>query len=232
MSKHLERDLERLKREILVMGALAEDAMRKALDALFQGRQDLASEVIRGDGDLDLKEVEVEEECLKILALHQPVAADLRFIVAVLKVNNDLERMGDLAQSIAERAQMIGKLTPMAPPATLHELADRVRMMVKRSLDALVRLDPHLGRSVCRDDDEVDDLHRTLFLAMQDAMMNDPKVVPNAVCIISVSRALERIADLATNIAEDVVFTVEGEVIRHRRGGGELGDVIPIQRGT
>jgi phosphate transport system protein len=143
VSKHLERDLERLKREILVMGALAEDAMRKALDALFQGRQDLASEVIRGDGDLDLKEVEVEEECLKILALHQPVAADLRFIVAVLKVNNDLERMGDLAQSIAERAQMIGKLAPMAPPATLHDLADRVRMMVKRSLDALVRLDPH-----------------------------------------------------------------------------------------
>ena len=229
MSKHLERDLERLKREILVMGSLAEEAMRRALEALFNESYELAGEVIRGDGELDRKEVEVEEECLKVLALHQPVAADLRFIVAVLKVNNDLERMGDLAQTIASRAQMISKLDRMEPPNVLRALADRVRQMVKRSLDALVRLDPNLARSVCRDDDEVDALHRKMFLSMQELMMGDSKIVPNALCYISVSRALERIADLATNIAEDVVFTVEGDVIRHGRGR-EMGDVIPLHR--
>jgi len=214
MSKHLHRDLELLKREILGMGRLVEEATNRAIEALEERDPDLARRVIDGDDRLDAKEIEVEEECLKVLALHQPVAADLRFIVAVLKVNNDLERMGDLAKNIAKRSLDID-LDRKLVPSQLREMADRVQAMVSRSLDALVRMDPWIARSVLGQDDEIDELNRRIFAELRQQMEQDSHSVGNATSLLSISRHLERIADLATNIAEDVVFTVEGEVVRH-----------------
>jgi len=216
MTKHLVRDLANLKKLLLEVGAMVEEASTKALTALTQRRADIALEVIESDNDIDSKEVLIEEECLKILALHQPVASDLRFVIAALKVNNDLERMGDQAVNIAERAAALAKLPPLEIALNVDRMADIVQQMVRSSLDAHVNLDTELALSVCRMDDEVDDLNREMFTTMQQAMAKDSSLVAPAVHYLSASRDLERIADLATNIAEDVVFMVEGEVIRHK----------------
>lgn len=216
--KHLQRDLDRLKRAILTMGSLVETAANKAITAFLDQETALAEEVIAGDEKIDETEVEVEEECLKVLALHQPFAADLRFIITVLKVNNDLERMGDLAVNIAERAAAMGVQPRPDTPVDIEELAEKVRRMVRDSLDSLVSQDVPLARRVTKSDQEVDDIHRRMFDVLQSAMMSDPAKVDPAIQMLSVSRNLERIADLATNIAEDVVFLVEGEVIRHGFG--------------
>ena len=215
MTKHLERDLDLLKREILTMGALVEEATSKAITSLTNRRSDLADEVINGDNVLDSTEVHVEEACLKVLALHQPVATDLRFIVAVLKVNNDLERMGDLAVNVAERAMHLATEDPLPIPLKFEELGERVRRMVKDSLDALVNVDPVLARKVLADDDAVDALNREMFKRVQLLMREKPETVERAVSALSASRHLERIADQATNVAEDVIFMVEGDIVRH-----------------
>lgn len=216
MAKHLRRDLESLEKEILQVGALVEDAIRKATIALIDRRADLAEEVLHGDTAIDQKEVEVEEECLKILALHQPVAADLRFLIAALKVNNDLERMGDLAVNVAERAAYLATHEPIGVPLDFKRMVGLVRDMVSQSLDALVRHDARLARSVCEQDDAVDAINKQMYVDLQELMLRDPATIKRAVHTLSASRHLERIADLATNIAEDVVFMVDGEVIRHR----------------
>jgi len=215
VTKHLERDLDLLKREILTMGALVEEATSKAITSLTNRRSDLADEVINGDNVLDSTEVHVEEACLKVLALHQPVATDLRFIVAVLKVNNDLERMGDLAVNVAERAMHLATEDPLPIPLKFEELGERVRRMVKDSLDALVNVDPVLARKVLADDDAVDALNREMFKRVQLLMREKPETVERAVSALSASRHLERIADQATNVAEDVIFMVEGDIVRH-----------------
>lgn len=215
MSKHLQRDLENLKKEILTMGAFVEDAMNKSLQALLERRVDIAERVVRGDREIDLKEIQIEEECLKILALHQPVAADLRFIIVVLKVNNDLERIGDLAQNIAERAAYLSRKDPIEVPPEFPLMIENVRSMVARSLDALVNSDTATAREIVREDVEVDEAHRKMYDALQRGMEADSSTVKRAVNTLSVSKNLERIADYATNIAEDVVFMVDGEVIRH-----------------
>ena len=214
--KHLQRDLEKLTREILAMGALVEDATARAMEALLDRDAELAQRVIDGDRRIDLKEIEVEEECLKILALHQPVAADLRFIVAVLKVNNDLERMADLAQNIAERARMLADARTTEPPPELRGMMEMVQSMVVRCLDALVRVDADAARGVLRDDEGVDEMHRKMYRSLQERMARQPDRIPDYVQYLSVSRYLERIADQSTNIAEDVIFSAEGEVVRHR----------------
>lgn len=216
MTKHLSDDLDRLKKEILAMGAMVEDAINKAITALVQRSPDLAREVLAGDDAIDRRELDVEDMCLKILALHQPVAGDLRFIIAVLKVNNDLERMGDHAQSIAERAIFLAAHDPIDVDLDFAGMVDTVRRMVAQSLDALVNADPELARSVCLQDDAVDDLHRSMFDVLQKLMTRDPATIERAVSVLSVSRNLERIADSATNVAEDIVFMVEGDVIRHQ----------------
>ncbi len=218
MPKHLERDIERLKREILQVGSLVEEATDKAIRALMERHAEIAREVIEGDHVIDAKEVEVEEHCLKILALHQPVAIDLRFIVAVMKVNNDLERMGDLAANIAERAVYLSAHDAIRLPAGLAKMAETARTMVRQSLDALVNLDTTLAREVLARDDEVDAANRRMFDTLQHVMHDDPTTIERAVQALSSSRNLERIADLATNIAEDVIFMIEGEVIRHGHG--------------
>jgi phosphate transport system protein len=215
MPRHLERDLDHLSKELLTMGAMVEEAINKALRALSHRHQDLAREVAQGDDAINEKENQIEEECLKILALYQPVATDLRFIITALKVNNDLERMGDQAVNLAERAERLASLDPIPPPDSFDRLVSTVQKMVRESLDSLVNMDAGLARHVCQMDDDVDEINANTFTGMQALMQRDPSTIERAVNTISVSRHLERIADLATNIAEDVVFLVEGEIVRH-----------------
>jgi phosphate transport system protein len=176
----------------------------------------VAAEVIESDNRIDDKEVEVEEECLKLLALHQPVAIDLRFIITCLKVNNDLERMGDLSVNIAERAAYLARHPKLALPVDFTRMAERVRAMVRDSLDALVRNDPELARQVIEMDDSVDRDHRHIFDLLQELMSKDAAVAKRVIALLSSSRYLERIADHATNICEDLIFMSRGEIIRHR----------------
>ena len=220
MAKHLQRDLDNLKREILEVGTLVEEAISSALRLLETRDASLIEQILEGDNTIDEREVEVEEECLKVMALHQPMAADLRFVVAVLKVNNDLERMGDLAGNIARRCRH-ALMRPHSdePLIDFEQFGQKVLGMVHSSLESLVRQDAALAREVCRLDAEVDEMHRGVFDRLKKVMREDPEAVEEAVNALTVSRSLERIADLATNIAEDIVFMVDGEVIRHQAGG-------------
>lgn len=217
MSRHLQRDLDQLKKEILQLGNMVETAISNSILALNDRRPELAEQVIREENQIDDKEVMIEEECLKILALHQPVAMDLRFIVVVLKVNNDLERMGDFAVNVAQRALFLASEEPIPSPAEFTEvMSANIRTMVRHSLDAMVKLDVELARSVIAMDNEVDDINRQMYVEFQTLVEKDPSTIKRALGLLSTSRYLERIADLATNIAEDVIFMVEGEVIRHQ----------------
>jgi len=216
MAKHLQRDLDQLKKRLLEVGALVEEATNSAIVALTELRKDLAETVITRDSEIDERELEIENECLKILALHQPVARDLRFVIGILKVNNDLERMGDQAVNIAERAIQLTDYPPLGMPLDFHHMAEVVRTMVRSSLDAHVNEDTKLARTVRLMDDEVDDIHREMFAILKSRMCDESGTVERAVAYLSSSRDLERIADLATNIAEDVIFMVEGQLVRHR----------------
>ena len=215
MSIHLQKDLEHLDKELLILSSMVEDATNKAILALVDRRLDLARQVMREDDRINHREVLIEEECLKMLALHQPVAADLRFIVAVLKVNNDLERMGDLAVNIAERAAYLATQEPLQVSLDFPKMAEGVRDMVRESLDALSNMNPRLARHVLTMDDEIDEANRGMFDILQELMHRDPSTIERAVHLLSASRHLERIADLATNIAQDVVYMSEGRLIRH-----------------
>ncbi len=216
MSKHLQRDLENLQRDILTLAASVEETIYKAIRALQERDTDLAQQVIAGDTEIDQQENHVEEECLKLLALHQPVAVDLRRIAAILKINTDLERMADLAGDIAERALVIARWPQIAIPADLQSMTDLTTSMVRQSLDAFVNLDVRLARRVCRLDDEVDRANRQIIQDLVEDMRRAPDNIEPGLSLFSATRHLERIADHATNIAEDVVYLVEGEIIRHR----------------
>jgi phosphate transport system protein len=216
MPIHLHRDMSNLAKRLLSLGALVEEATNHAIEALLHRRTDLAEAVLNGDDRIDAREVDVEVDCLKMLALHQPVAADLRYIVAVLKVNNDLERMGDLAVNVAERAQYLATHEPLGVTLDFRTMGELVRRMVRDCLDALVRREVDVARRVIQDDDKVDAINRQMFVDMQELMEKQPGAIKRAVHLLSASRHLERIADLATNIAEDVIFLVEGEVVRHK----------------
>lgn len=215
MSKHLERDLEQLSRDIVTIGGMVEEATQQAVVALQERRAELAETVIANGIKIDGREVAIEESCLKMLALHQPVAEDLRFIAVVIKINSDLERMGDLAINIAQRAAFLISQEPIPFPAQLPAMGTATITMVRRSLDALVKRDPHIARQVCRDDDEVDRLNRTIIGELIALMKQDASKIDRALSLFSATRHLERIADHATNIAEDVVYLVEGDIIRH-----------------
>lgn len=219
MSLHLQRDLDALKKEILQLGNLVEQAIDMAIGALVNRDARLAREATSFEETIDRKEVAIEVECLKILALHQPVAVDLRFIVVVLKVNNDLERMGDIACNIAGRAAFIAGRAPVPVLAEMAgELPGAVRAMVHQALDALVRLDVALARAVIAMDDRVDDINRRMYADVTQLISRDPPNAEVALNLLSASRYMERIADLATNIAEEVLFMVEGRVVRHEGG--------------
>lgn len=216
MTKHLERDLDFLQRDILTLAAAVEEAVYKAIRALQDRDVTLARQVIDGDAPIDNQENQVEEECLKVLALHQPVAVDLRRVAAILKINTDLERMADLAVDIAERALVLAQPPFIPVPAGLQGMTDLTTSMVRQSLDSFVNLDADLARRVWRLDDEVDAYNDEIIGELIQTMQGSPAMVQPGLSMFSAVRHLERIADHATNIAEDVVYLVEGEIVRHR----------------
>ncbi|HEY2147674.1 MAG TPA: phosphate signaling complex protein PhoU [Pirellulales bacterium] len=216
MTKHILRQIDNLKQKILYVGTLVEEAIAKAISALINRDAQLAQKVIANDSVIDRMEVEVEEECLKILALYQPVAADLRFVVATLKINNDLERMGDLAKNIAKRAAFIAKADPIDVPIDFRAMATQAQNMVKQSLDALVNADANLARQVRLEDDEVDASRQRIRQQVLQGIRRSPEKTEYLLKFNSVSKHLERLADMATNVAEDVIYMVEGEIVRHQ----------------
>lgn len=216
MTKHLQRDLDSLHEEILSLSAMVEELIDKAASALTDRRSEIANDVIESDNIVDQMEVHIEEECLKILALHQPVAVDLRRIATVLKVNNDLERIADLAVNIAERARSLDEYPAFVLPAKLSGMATMASQMVRGALDAFVSMDAISARRLIAMDDMVDQLNVEIIHELQTMMQGDPKTVPPALYCFSAARHIERIADHATNIAEDVVYLAEGDIVRHR----------------
>ncbi len=216
MTSHLEREIENLKKRILSVSAMVEESLLKAVRSLVKRDAPLAKEVIESDRQVDLLEVEVEEECLKILALHQPVASDLRFIIAVMKINNDLERIADLAVNIAERALSLTAREPVELPAQVLQMAQITQTILKQSIDSLINLDRELANAVCRGDDEVDDLLSAMYSLIQNRIKSDPDQLGTWISLLTVSRYLERIADHATNVAEDVLYMINGKICRHK----------------
>jgi phosphate transport system protein len=214
--RHLQREIDRLKRSVLGLSALVEETLRGAFRAIEQRDACMAHVAIATDLEVDQREVDVEEECLKILALYQPVAGDLRFVAAVIKINSELERIGDLASNIAERAIELADSPPVLIPPTLPVMAERVQVILEKALDALVRQDAIRARLVLAADDEIDELYRELLEELKDELREDLDHLDAVVLLFSVARYLERLADHATNIAEDVLYMVEGEIHRHQ----------------
>lgn len=215
---HFQRQIEKLKKMILHLGGLVEQSVEQAIRAIETNDVQLARTVIDGDAAIDALEVDVEDECLSALALHQPVALDLRFIASVLKINKDLERIADLATNIAEQVHFLKHdAAGLAMPAEMLVEAQKAREMVKNSLDALVNLDTDMAEAVRVMDDEVDAIHRKMYREIQVAIRKDPEKVESLINMLNISRNLERIADHAVNVAEEVIYAVRGEITRHNR---------------
>ena len=217
MTRHLQKELDRLKKRILSLGAMVEDRVHMAMKAIATRDRELAQKIIDKDYEIDEAEIEIEEECLKILALHQPVAVDLRFLSAVIKINNDLERIGDEAVNIAQRVRSIAKRPMLEISFDYSVMAEKTEAMLKKSLDAVVNMDLDLAVNVCVSDDEIDDFQNEAYDEMTQAIKDNPDRVAYLINLLLISRHLERIADHATNIAEEVVYMIEGEIVRHGR---------------
>jgi phosphate transport system protein len=211
----LRTEIDRLKKQILALSAYVEESVKKSVESVVARNESLAREVVDGDPVIDQMEVDLEEECLKILALHQPVAIDLRYIIAILKINNDLERIGDGAVNIAERAAALCSKERGAVPFDLPRMANDVETMLSTCLTALIDMDPSLAYEVLKLDDTIDEMNRQTFKNVQAAIKAAPDKTECFIQYLSISRNLERIADLATNIAEDVIYMIEGKIIRH-----------------
>lgn len=216
MAVHLNREIHKLKKQILSLCALVEESVLTAVRALEDRDEELARRVIERDAEIDAMEVELEEEGLKTLALHQPVAVDLRFIVAVLKINNDLERIGDLAVNIAHKAIRLAPLSWSDCPFDFSTMSEAAQTMLRDALDAFVHLDVALARRVSLRDEQVDGIKHEARRAIEERLKQSPDQLSACLVLFGVARNLERIADLATNIAEDVIYMVEGEIVRHR----------------
>jgi phosphate transport system protein len=215
MSKHLQRGLEDLREDLLSLFGVVEQMVDMAVRSLVERRTDLANRVIQTDSTVDTREVALEEECLKLLALHQPVATDLRQVISVVKINSELERMADLACNIAERALALDMYPLFTVPDELNDMVRESNSMVRRALDAFVSGDTERAREVIRDDDVVDALNRIIIDHLQELMQESPEHVVPAVHCFSASRNIECVADLATSLAEDVIYLIEGEIVRH-----------------
>ena len=202
---------------ILSLGAMVEERINMATKVIESRDPDLAKKIIETDHEIDEMEVEVEEECLKILTLYQPVAVDLRFLIAVIKINNELERIGDQAVNIAERIQVIAKQDRDDFFFDYSLMAEKAEFMLKKSIDALVNLDIDIALDVCRLDNEVDNLRDEAYDQIKEAMSKHPDYLGYLINLLLISRHLERLADLSTNIAEEVIYLIEGEIIRHGR---------------
>jgi len=215
MAKHFLRELEKIKKRILSLGAMVEERVYMAIKALETRDADAADKIITSDHEIDEMEVEIEEECLKILALYQPVAIDLRFLTAVIKINNDLERIADEAVNIARRVSIIAKREKLDISFDYSLMAGKAEYMLKKSLDAFVNLDIDLALKVCTLDDEVDEMLREAYDRIKQAIGEYPDRVGYLINLLLISRHLERIADHGTNIAEEVIYLIEGEIVRH-----------------
>jgi len=215
MRVHLQRDVDNLKRQILALSAEVESDLRTAVRVVEQRDENLARQVVDHETQTNAMEVDVEENCLKILALHQPVAADLRYIIAVLKINQDLERIGDLAVHIAERGLVLCAQPPTGIPFRLGEMADKAQAMLKKVLDAFVNLSDAAAHEVCAADGEIDAMNRGIFEQVKKAVTRNPALFEPLLQVMHIARHLERIADHATNIGEDLIYLIEGRIVRH-----------------
>ena len=215
MTKHFRKELEKIKKQILTLGFMVEEQVQMAVTAVENNDTNLAEKIIRKDLEIDEMEVEIEEECLKVLALHQPVAIDLRFLIAVIKINNDLERIGDQAVNIAERVGVIAKSDQMDFFFDYSSMGEKVQSMLKMSLDALINMDDDVAWQVVRLDDDVDQIKKDAYDRIKSAMSEHPDKIGYLINLLLVSRHLERTADHATNIAEEVIYLIEGEIVRH-----------------
>jgi phosphate transport system protein len=214
--RHFHDQLQTLKERLLDMSARAEELIDLAVEALLTRDEEKAEAVISGDRDVDMLELECENLAVSLLALQQPMARDLRFIIGAIKITSDLERVGDHAVNIAQSARRLAALNgDLTPTPEIEDMARRARRMLADALDAFVRADGALGREVCKADDQVDALHNSVFRILLTHMMADPRTINPSLELLLVSRNLERVADLATNIGEDAVFLAEGKQIKH-----------------
>lgn len=216
MANHLRKELDKLNQQLLALGITVEETLEKSIRSLLSANAPLAREVVESDNEIDEREVDIEEECLKILALHQPVAIDLRYIVAAMKINSDLERIGDLAVSIAHKSEYLAGLAPSQFVRDLSAMADAVRQMLRQSIESFVNQDSDLARRVCREDNTIDELHSAIRDRIEASIRGDVDRVDEYLRLIGISRNLERVADHATNIAEDTIYLREGQIVRHR----------------
>ncbi|MCX7966151.1 MAG: phosphate signaling complex protein PhoU [Syntrophorhabdaceae bacterium] len=215
--KAFDAELKELKESLLYEGGLVENSIRGAIKALLERNSEISREVIKNDDIINAKEVEIDEFCLKLLALRQPAAKDLRFITTAIKINYDLERIGDMAVNICERVLELNQEPQLKPYIDLPRMAETVELMVKESLDAFVREDVELALKVTRDDEMVDQYLDQIFRELLTYMIENPKTISRATRILFIAKYLERIADHAVNIAELVIFMVEGKIIRHAK---------------
>ena len=215
MERHLDVELNDLKKKLLLMGGSVESQLQDVLQALTERNSDLAARVVVNDLYINTLDVEVDETCLRLLALHHPTAGDLRFITTAMKIPTELERMSDLAENIAERAIELNEEPQLKPYIDIPRMAEWTSQMVKECLDAFVNRDSELARKVCRDDAFVNDLTEQLFRELVSFMLEDSRTITRATRLTFIGKYYERIADHATNIAELVVYMVEGKIIRH-----------------
>lgn len=215
MNIQLQKEIEKLKKQILALSAKVENDVGMAVRAADNLDGTIAQDVVNREDETNLREVNVEEECLKILALYQPVASDLRYIVAVLKINQDLERIGDLAVHIAESALFLCRQPRIAIPFRLEQMANKTQHLLQKVLDAFVNFDEAAAREVCAADSEIDAMHQEIFQQVKEIIMQNPRQFEALLQIMHISRHLERIADHATNIAEDLIYLIEGRIVRH-----------------
>ena len=216
MGKRWHKKTDKLKDSIISLGEDVEGRVSRSLEAVFKKDIDLAKQIIATDSEIDEKEVQLEEECIKILALNQPVAGDLRFVVAVLKINNDLERIADLAKNIAERAIGISEIPVQDEFPEIPVMAEITKSMLRLALNSLQTLDVSEAHKVLKEDDKVDEIHRGMYEKVSEHVLQQPKLSPEFFQVLSLSRYLERIADLTSNISEDVIYFIDGEIIRHQ----------------
>ena len=214
-TRHFAEEIEELKQRLLTMGGLAEDRLRLAIQALVERDRNLIATVIQGDEAINTLQLEIDDRCFKLLALHQPMAIDLRVIVAALKINGDLERVGDLAVNVAEAAEQYIAHAPVKPLIDVPRMADMAQRMLHDALDAFVSRDAEAAQSVLTQDDILDALKDQIFRELLTYMLGDPRKIEPGIELILISRHLERVGDHATNIAEDVIFIVEARDVRH-----------------
>ena len=215
-SREYERELQEIKNGLLYLGAMTERAIDRGVKALLERDSDLARQVISDDNQIDKIDVEIEEKCIRLLALRQPAARDLRFITTAIKINGHLERIGDMASNIAEKAIILNEVSQIKPYIDLPRMADIARSMIKESLDALVHENVELAKKVREEDDTIDQLNEQIFRELFTFMLEDPRKIHASLYIMQISKSLERISDHAAGIADMVVYMVTGQSVRHK----------------